>query len=62
MWLRRLHYTGQLAPSEEEEPNPIVIDILDAEANILQDFTMTRKGFRWLYQQLGLRVEYEDVD
>ena len=54
MYLRRLLRFGSLGV----EDGTLVIDVLNENGDILQDFTVSRKGFEYLRRQLGFRVEH----
>lgn len=51
MWLRRLRATGGLA----DDGSHIVLDILDTNDDVIQDFPITRKGFEYLRHSLKFR-------
>jgi len=55
-YLLRLMYFGALGV----EDTSLVIDVLNIDGDILQDFTVSRKGFEYLRRQLGFRVEPEE--
>lgn len=56
MWLRRCHVFGMLVSDDAD----IVIDILDANGDIIQDFPLSRAGLRYLKSQLRFRVDRGD--
>lgn len=57
MYLRRLMFFGALGV----EDTSIVIDVLNEEGDILQDFTVSTRGFEYLRRQLGFRVEHSNL-
>lgn len=54
---------GALADSGGDGPRYAVLDVFDAEGNIIQDYTITTaKGFQKIKRWLRLRVEFTDGD
>ena len=51
MWLRRLQATGGL----EDDGSHIVLDVLDTNDDVIQDFPITRAGFEYLRRSLKFR-------
>ena len=43
------------------DDSPFVVDILDENNDIVQDYCLTRKGFNWLKRVLDTRVEVADA-
>lgn len=52
--LRMLRATGGLARTEEDDY--AVLDVFNADGDIVQDFALTRDGFRFAYRKLDWRV------
>jgi hypothetical protein len=50
MWLRRCWALGYLGE------NYAVVDVLDRQGDIIQDFGLNRRGFKYLQRQLKFRV------
>lgn len=55
--LRKLRACGQLA----DDGSGIVLDVLDANHDVIQDFPLTKAGFEYLRRTLKFRVEPADV-
>lgn len=56
LYLRRLAFFGHLR-EDGKEGQEIVIDVLDANGDIIQDFPVTREGFRLLRRWLRFKVD-----
>lgn len=44
------------------EDSDIVVDVLDENGDIIQDYSVSREGFKYLRRVLKLRVEIEEVE
>lgn len=55
--LRRCMAFGYLV-----ESNDIVIDVLNENGDIIQDYSVSREGFKYLRRVLKLRVEVEEAE
>lgn len=55
MYLRRCEIFGGIAKSKDEMAG--ACDIENLEGDIVEDFGLNRKGLRYLYKALKLRVE-----
>lgn len=55
LYLRRCKAFGYL----KEERGDLVIDVLDKDGDIIQDFPITRDGFEYLREKLKFVVEME---
>lgn len=53
IWLRRCQAVGFLT----EDAGNIVIDVLDANGDIVQDFPLTRPGLKYLRTKLKFKVD-----
>jgi len=53
MYLRRCNFLGWL----KEDGSKIVLDVLDRNGDIIQDFPLTRDGLRYLRSHLRFKVE-----
>ena len=56
MYLRRCKAFGFLKGDGE-----IVLDVLDKNGDVIQDFPLTRKGLRYLRKEFRFKVEREDI-
>jgi hypothetical protein len=56
-YLRRCQALGYMAPD-----SPFVVDVLDENGDIVQDYRLTREGFNWLKRVLNTKVEGGDDD
>lgn len=53
--IRRLSATGGLA--DGEDCRYAVLDVLDEEGDVIQDFALTKSGFNYLRRQWRFQVE-----
>jgi len=53
LWLRRCQAVGFL----KKDAGNLVIDVLDENGDILQDFPLTRQGLKYLRSKLKFKVE-----
>jgi len=56
VYLRRLAFLGHLR-EDEEEGQEIVIDVLNANGDIIQDFPVSKQGFNLLRRWLKFKVD-----
>ena len=56
-YLRRLAIFGFLA----DDGSGIVLDVLDENGDIIQDFPLTREGLNWLRREFRFKVEREAI-
>lgn len=55
--LRRCRLVGGLARAGEQ--TGLILDVLDDEGDIIQDYALTRKGLRYLRRTLRFTVDHE---
>ena len=55
-YLRRCKAFGYVT-----DDSPFIVDILDENNDIVQDYCLTREGFNWLRRVLDTRVEVADA-
>lgn len=53
LYLRRCHAFGYL----EADAGNLIVDVLNADGDIIQDFPITRKGFEYLRRTLKFKRE-----
>lgn len=58
LWLRRLRLLGHLA----DDGAGILLDVLDAHGDIVQDFPLTQRGLRYMRELLRSRVAEWETD
>lgn len=54
-WIRTLRHLGFIATKPEDDY--AVLDVLAENGDIVQDFPLTKAGFKYTYRKLHLRVE-----
>ena len=62
LYLRRCQAFGYLVEDSPVEDSPFMVDVLDENDDIVQDYSLTREGFNWLKRALDTRVEDTNTD
>lgn len=56
LYLRRCEAFGYIV-----DDSPFIVDVLDGNDDIVQEYFLTRDGFNWLRRALNTRVEAADA-